>query len=115
MKTYRATVIFFVTTFCITLGIAFSLFPITDEPRKKQEGDREARVQEIVIPAPPKINDLYLIVSKEEGEVEKIYISKEGAKKYLSENNNTDLFRIEALSNMLWPNNKDVSFIKNNK
>ena len=115
MKTYKATVVFFVVTFCFTLVIAFLLFPITTEPAAKKGTSPEDRVQEIIIPPPPRTNDLYLVIWKEGGEVEKIYASEEGAKNYLNENNKTGLLKVEALSNMLWPNNKDISFIKKNE
>ena len=100
MKTYKATVIFFIVTFCFTLVVAFSLFPITKAPAKKQEVDRKIQTQEVIAPVSAQINDLYLVVGKEGGEVEKIYISEEGAKKYLNENNNTRFFEVQILSNI---------------
>ena len=93
---FKATSVFFVLGFFVTLLVAFVISPIDKVPtgtgiKAKPRADKPVGLNNLH-------SDLFLVLWEEEGEIKGIFTSKEKAKKFIELTQNESLYEIRVFN-----------------
>jgi len=93
---FKATSVFFVLGFFVTLLVAFVISPIDKVPtgtgiKAKPRTDKPVGLNNLH-------RDLFLVLWEEEGEIKGIFTSKEKAKKFIELTQNESLYEIRVFN-----------------